>query len=348
MTRTMTGVSVIGDAPESLGAAGARSSRAARWLWRLALANLVANIGIVLTGGAVRLTGSGLGCPTWPRCTEESYVVHGELGLHGAIEFGNRMVTFLVAAVAVACLVAAVRTRVRRASRLALTVALGVPAQALIGGVTVQTGLNPWVVALHLLVSMAIIGVCVWLLKVAGDVAGGAGTRRLAVDGDGATDQRSARLRLLAWLTFATGWAVLYLGTVVTGSGPHSGDLDSRRTGLDPERMSHAHAAAVYLLVALTLTLLALSVRSRAQALSRAAALLLLVELAQAAVGFAQYFLGLPEGLVALHLLGAALTSAALAHVVLCAHPGAAASGGHRAHAASRASTATATKSRLR
>jgi cytochrome c oxidase assembly protein subunit 15 len=129
----------------------------------LAIASLVTNIAIVVTGGVVRLTASGLGCPTWPRCTETSFVPHGELGIHGAIEFGNRMVTFLLAAVAIATFVAAWRYGRRSLTRLALLLALGVPAQDLVGGVTVLTDLNPWIVAFHLLVSMAMIGVAVVL-----------------------------------------------------------------------------------------------------------------------------------------------------------------------------------------
>ena len=113
-------------------------ARLSRHLWPLAVANLLANIGIVVTGGAVRLTGSGLGCPTWPRCTDESYLPHGELGVHGAIEFGNRMLTYVLVAIAVACWLAA-RGRLAehpRAVRLTTIIALGIPAQALLGGVT--------------------------------------------------------------------------------------------------------------------------------------------------------------------------------------------------------------------
>ena len=129
------------------------------WLWQLSVANLIANIAIILTGGAVRLTGSGLGCPTWPRCTNDSYVARGELGIHGVIEFGNRMLTFALVAVAVACWLAALghrrQTGRRRAHRLSTVIALGVPAQAIIGGISVLTELNPWVVSLHLMVSLA-------------------------------------------------------------------------------------------------------------------------------------------------------------------------------------------------
>ena len=135
-----------------------------RWMRPLAWATLVANIGLVVTGGAVRLTGSGLGCPTWPRCTDRSFRPHGELDLHQAIEFGNRMLTFVLVAIAVATFVVAWRTGRRDLRNLALIVALGIPAQAVIGGITVLTDLNPWVVSFHLLCSLAIIGVAVRLL----------------------------------------------------------------------------------------------------------------------------------------------------------------------------------------
>ena len=278
-------------------------------LVKLSWANLVANILIVVTGGAVRLTGSGLGCPTWPRCTEESYVVHDELGLHGAIEFGNRSLTFVLVAIAISCWVAALlpvlRDREgadRRPLAIATVIALGIPAQAVIGGITVHTDLNPWVVALHLLVSMAIIGACVLLL-----------------------DRLVGRPRswALPWArraglaTFLVGWVVLYLGTVVTGSGPHSGDEESRRTGLDPGTMSHVHAWVVYALVALTLATFVLARRDGNLPLRAAALTLLVAEGCQAVIGYTQYFLDLPTALVLLHMLGAALTAAALAWVAI-------------------------------
>ncbi len=294
------------------------------WLERLAWTNLVANVGIVLTGGAVRLTGSGLGCPTWPNCTEESLVPHRALGINGAIEFGNRMLTFVLTAVAIACFVVALRSGHRLAKRLSFAVLLGIPAQALIGGITVLTDLNPWIVAFHLLVSMAMIGLCVWLVE----------TVR---DGPGVKPPSSTRR--LSWLIFAVGWLVLYLGTVVTGSGPHSGDAQSRRTGLDAQVVSHVHASAVYVLVALTIGLVAVTFRTGRSPLRQAAVALLLVEVAQGFVGFLQYYLGVPSGLVAVHLLGAALTSATLTLVVLRAARGQRVSSGSRA---------TATNSRLR
>ncbi len=285
------------------------TSAPTRLLVPLAWANLVANIGIVVTGGAVRLTGSGLGCPTWPRCTDESYVPHGELGLHGAIEFGNRTLTFVLVVISIACWVAALLPVLRdrdgadrRPLLLSTIIALGIPAQAVIGGITVLTDLNPWVVALHLLVSMAIIGVCVLLVD---HLVGRA--RAWA-----APPSRRAALA-----TFAVGWVVLYLGTVVTGSGPHSGDEDSRRTGLDPGTMSHVHAWAVYALVALTIATLVLARREGNLPLRTAALGLLATEAVQGVIGYTQYFLDLPTALVLLHMLGAALTAAGLAWVVV-------------------------------
>ncbi len=266
-----------------------------------AWASLVANVAIVVTGGVVRLTGSGLGCPTWPRCTDEAFTPHGALTYHSAIEFGNRTITFVLAAVAIATFAAAYRVGRRGPLRLSVLLALGVPAQAVLGGVTVLLDLNPWVVAGHLLISMAMISVAVLLLRRVYD-----------------QDRPRARavplpLARLAAVTYLVGWAVLYAGTVVTGSGPHAGDASSPRNGLDPRGMSQLHADLVFLLVGLTvgLVLALLATGARAQAV-RAAKVLLVVELSQGAVGFVQYFSGLPVLVVAVHLLGSALVAAAM------------------------------------
>ena len=248
------------------------------WLRRLAWATLVGNIGIVLTGGAVRLTASGLGCPTWPRCTEESFTPHGALDAHQAIEFGNRTLTFVL--------------RV-----LAFWLALGIPAQAVVGGITVLTDLNPWVVSFHLLVSLAMISLGVLYL------------RRIDTVVVGAAERPSSRLTPLAWAVYAAGWVGLYLGTIVTGSGPHAGDRRVPRNGLDPLQISQLHADAVFLFVGLSIGLLmALRASSGAPAgATRAAAVLVAVELTQGLIGFVQYANDLPIVLVELHLLGAAL-----------------------------------------
>jgi cytochrome c oxidase assembly protein subunit 15 len=280
--------------------------RLARWLWPLAIANLLANIGIVVTGAAVRLTGSGLGCPTWPRCTDASYVAHGELGFHGAIEFGNRMLTFVLTIVAILCFLAALGARHRRATRLSLVIGLGIPLQAVIGGITVLTDLNPWIVAGHFLLSMAIIMVCVALVD------------------ELRSPERAAAPplpRALAWTTLAAGWVVLYLGTVVTGAGPHAGDTDSPRNGIDPATVSHVHAYAVYALVALTVALLVVALRGGHRWLATVTGLVLLIEVLQGVLGWVQYWLDLPVGLVALHMLGAALLAAGLARIALAVLP---------------------------
>lgn len=261
------------------------------WLRRLAWASLFVNVAIVVSGGVVRLTGSGLGCPTWPQCTEDSLVPHRALGHHGLIEFGNRMVTFLIAAVAIATLVVAWRHGRRALTRLAFVLAVGVPLQALIGGISVLTDLNPWVVSFHLLASMAMICVAVvflWLVH----------------------DRPLARPAPLAWAIFVTGWVALYVGTVVTGSGPHAGDAEAPRNGLDPEALSQAHTDVVMVLLGLTIAGVIVW-------RTTAAYVLLGVELAQGVVGFTQYFLDLPIGLVILHLLGAALLATAMTWLLL-------------------------------
>jgi heme a synthase len=280
------------------------------WLDRnlrgLAVASLVVNILIVVTGGVVRLTDSGLGCPTWPRCTDDSFTPHGAMTMHSAIEFGNRMVTFLIAAVAIATFLAAWRSRRTAIRRLALVLALGVPAQAVLGGITVLTDLNPWIVAMHLLVSLAMICVAVVLV------------RRVDEPDSDPVPTTADGVRWLVWAVFWAGWAVLYLGTVVTGSGPHAGDVEAPRNGLDPRAVSQLHTDFVFLLLGLTVaTVLVLRSAEAPRRLRDAATLLLVVELAQGVIGFAQYFTGLPVVLVGLHLLGAALTAAALTWLVL-------------------------------
>jgi cytochrome c oxidase assembly protein subunit 15 len=264
----------------------------------MALASLIANIALVVTGAAVRLTDSGLGCPTWPRCTDQSYTTTPAMGVHGVIEFGNRLLGFVLAAIVIVCFVSAWLQRPRRRSTvlLALGVALGVPGQGVVGGITVLTNLNPWVVGLHFLLSMALI-------------AGAYALWRRAAEGDGApVPLVPAPLRHLARLTAVTSAAVILLGVVVTGSGPHSGDHGAKRNGLDPEAVSQAHADLVFLLIGLTVALyFALRAVTAPPAAVRAALTLLAIELSQGLIGFVQYFTHLPVALVAAHMLGASL-----------------------------------------
>ncbi|SNT62506.1 cytochrome c oxidase assembly protein subunit 15 [Asanoa hainanensis] len=271
-------------------------------LRRLALANIIANVAIVVTGGAVRLTGSGLGCPTWPRCTDASYVPNGEMGIHGVIEFSNRMLGWVVGAVALATLIAAFvhhrRERTvgsRRLNRLALGVFLGIPAQGVVGGITVLTNLNPWVVGLHFLASIGVLAAAYALWRRTVD---GPGPRRTVVP---------SPLRQLVWVLTVVSLAVVALGVIVTGSGPHAGDVDAHRTGLDPETISQVHADVVFLLLGLTLAVWFAARATGARRTARAALVLLAIELSQGVIGFVQYFTGLPEILVGLHMLGACL-----------------------------------------
>jgi cytochrome c oxidase assembly protein subunit 15 len=284
------GVSV--DPPRAAAPTGTRT-----WLRRFGWATLVANIGIVLTGGAVRLTGSGLGCPTWPRCTGGSFTPHGALDYHQAIEFGNRTLTFVLTAIAVGTLVTAWQSGRRDLRRLAVVLALGIPAQALIGGVTVLTDLNPWIVSFHLLVSLAIVSLAVLYLH------------RIDVPHAAATGSSRPHVAL-AWSSFVAAWVVLYLGTVVTGSGPHAGDARAPRNGLDPLQLSQLHADFVFLLLGITVALVVVHP-------SRVTCTLLAVELAQGLIGFVQYFTGLPVVLVGFHLLGASLVAGAVTWVVI-------------------------------
>jgi cytochrome c oxidase assembly protein subunit 15 len=267
---------------------GVRTDRL-RWLRPLGWATLVANCVLVVTGGAVRLTGSGLGCPTWPHCDAGSFTPHGA--------------TFVLTAVAVATFVAAWRSGRRELRVLAGVLALGIPAQAVIGGVTVLTHLNPWVVSLHLLSSMAMIAVAVLFLW--------------RLDRPTPPVARGPAVGL-AWATFAAAWLVLYVGTVVTGSGPHAGDASAPRNGLDPLQVSQLHADVVFLFIGLTIGLLFATVALHLPRSARTAVLTLLVaEIAQGAVGFVQYFTDLPIALVGFHMLGAALISAAVTHALL-------------------------------
>jgi cytochrome c oxidase assembly protein subunit 15 len=276
------------------------TSALGRWLRPLAWATLVANVVLVVTGGAVRLTGSGLGCPTWPRCTDSSFTPHGAMSLHAAIEFGNRMLTFVLVAIAVATFLAAWGSPRRDVRVLAFVLALGIPAQAIIGGITVLTDLNPWVVSFHLLCSLAMIGLSVLLLH------------RLSSP---SVRVSSGPVVVLAWLVFAAAWVVLYLGTVVTGSGPHAGDEDAVRNGLDPLQVSQLHADSVFLFMGLSLGLY-FAVRLAGLSTLPLRVLLVVIVL-QGAIGFVQYFTDLPVVLVAFHMLGAALVSASVTWVLV-------------------------------
>lgn len=272
----------------------------------LAVASLAGQTILVVTGGAVRLTSSGLGCPTWPRCTETSLVNTPEMGIHGFIEFGNRLLTFALAAVAALMLVYLWNLRKDRRDLflLALGLLASIPAQAIIGGITVLTGLNPWVVGLHFLVSMALVVFATLLVNRAFGRTGR--FRTLAMSAlPGMMRPVTGAVALFASLA-------VMLGVAVTGAGPHAGDADAPRNGLDWDLFSHIHAVPAYLVTAGTAVALSVVLMRRIQGPFRSAALgLLAVTVLQAVIGFTQYYNGIPALLVGAHMLGAALLMAA-------------------------------------
>jgi cytochrome c oxidase assembly protein subunit 15 len=283
--------------------------RSPRWVRRVYGANLVAQGAIIVTGAVVRLTGSGLGCPTWPRCTESSFVpvAAQDEGFHKWIEFGNRTLTFVLGLLALLALVAAWRDARRRRvaglprrrtlTALAAVPFLGTVAQAVLGGITVLTGLHPLIVAAHFLLSLVIIAFVTVLLWRAGEP----GDQPVVV-----VVRREIRwgVRVLV----AVMAAVIVVGTLVTASGPHAGDADVARLGLDPQTVSWLHADLVLLGIGLLVGLL---ISLRATRAPRrpvvAAQVALAVFLAQGLIGYVQYFTSLPWVLVAFHVLGAVL-----------------------------------------
>ncbi|MET7302566.1 COX15/CtaA family protein [Embleya sp. NPDC005575] len=268
---------------------------------RVFLANLVAQIGIVVTGGLVRLTDSGLGCDTWPRCDSDTsdWTPHQAVSHHAYIEFGNRMLTYVVGAIAVACVVAAYRLTVRRKDITTLAwMQIGtVVGQAVLGGITVRTDLHPMAVASHLLLSMLLIASAVALYERGGE---GDAPARLLV---------RPEIRWFGYGTLALAAALIVIGTVVTGSGPHAGDLKAKRFDVDIDQMAWLHADLAFLLLGAAVALaLALRVTDAPVAAQHRVRWLLAVLIPQGLIGYIQYFNGLPEWMVLTHMLGAALT----------------------------------------
>lgn len=299
-------------AAASPGRASSRDGLVDRLTWGLAVANLVAQIGIIVTGGAVRLTGSGLGCSQWPLCEPGQFTpeFHAEMTFHPIIEFGNRTLTGVLGVIALA-LVWAVYKREPTASRpaalrrLALLPLVGITIQALIGGVTVWVDLHPAIVGSHMLISLALVAVSTYLLL------------RLARPDAPARPRATRASRTVGGLAVVTGIVLLVLGVVTTGAGPHSGDAtEPYRWALDPAFISRLHALSVWAFVGLVVAGLVLARRSRDAEALRGWGWLLVATLLQGVIGYVQYFTGLPEVLVGLHMLGSALTVVALVHAV--------------------------------
>lgn len=255
---------------------------------------------LIVTGGSVRLTGSGLGCPTWPECTPGSYVPvanQAEGQLHAWIEFGNRLLTFVLLICALAVVTFSVRVSKNAANKervrsLAALQILGIFGQGMLGGVTVLTDLHPLTVAAHYLLSILLIA--------------GAISLRYELIGtpvEKTTGLISFLMPIFVWLTFL----VLVAGTIVTGSGPHAGDEKAQRFGFDPQVVSWIHADLVIALIVLAVMLLLIAHQSGMSLLVRRIGIFLLIAFSQGVIGYIQYFTGLPEALVAAHLIGSTL-----------------------------------------
>ncbi|MFF7839279.1 heme A synthase [Streptomyces ossamyceticus] len=280
-----------------------------RTVRRAALAALVMAVVIVVTGGAVRLTGSGLGCPTWPKCTDDSLTATREMGVHGVIEFGNRMLTYvLCAAVGWAIIAARSQKPYRRdLTRLGWAQFWVVMGNAVLGGIVVLVGLNPYTVAAHFLLSTALIAVAavMWHRTREGDAA----PRPLV----------GTAVRQLVWILVGVTVLLIAVGTVVTGAGPHAGDSSKvARIPLNWETVTKLHAVLAWIVVTLTFALwFVLKAVDAPRDPLRRTRDLFLVLLAQGVIGYVQYFTDLPEVLVGAHMLGSCLVWIATLGVLL-------------------------------
>lgn len=280
------------------------------WERRTLVANLMAQTGIVLTGAIVRLTASGLGCPTWPECVEGSISPTSAQteSWHKYIEFGNRLLTFVLLIIALLAIVAIRQhngaraasglTKRRSLTFLATGSLAGIFAQAILGGITVLTGLHPLTVAAHFMVSIGLITVAQVLLTKAQE-PGDAPVVSLV------PAAVAVGMRVHIWLALS----LLAVGTLVTGSGPHAGDsADVVRLNFDERTISSIHADIVFLFVGLTIGLLiALSATRSNEKIIRLACIVLAICIVQGIIGYTQYFTGLPWALVTVHVLGACL-----------------------------------------
>lgn len=278
-----------------------RRVRIAAW------ASLVIQIVLVGTGGAVRLTGSGLGCPTWPYCTSDSFTTTPEMGIHGIIEFTNRALTGVVVIIAIIAFVLVLRIRFERRELFVLTLlqGLSIPLQAVVGGITVLTGLNSWVVGLHFVISLLLVvdtGILVY---------------RVYTGSRGGITLAPGWLRALTYAAGVLTAITVAFGIITTGSGPHAGDARTPRNGFDPVVMQHVHSWPAYALVAVTIGIVVGTFITRNVYTFRLALGLLLVEAIQIPVGLIQSHIGLPPALVITHMVLAASLVAVMTTTVL-------------------------------
>jgi cytochrome c oxidase assembly protein subunit 15 len=280
-----------------------RKVRVFAWL------SLIFQVLLIATGGAVRLTASGLGCPTWPQCTDGSFVSTPEMGIHGIIEFGNRLLTFVLAIIAIAVFFAVIRMRKQRRDLFVLTLlqGLSIPLQAVIGGITVLTGLNPYIVGIHFVISTVLVSLTTVLVY------------RVYRGPRGAVKVAPSWYLGLAHVTSLLVAITVLVGILTTGSGPHAGDIDTPRNGLDAAFLQHLHSWPAYATFAATIVLVigAFAGGDRFANVRRFTLALLAVEVVQIAVGLTQARLGLPELLVGIHMVLAGVLVSAMTAVVL-------------------------------
>lgn len=255
---------------------------------------LFAQAAIVVTGGAVRLTGSGLGCPTWPECTPGSYTpkpYQVEEQVKVWIEFGNRLLTFVLVLIAITVLISVLASRRKDLRGLALGQVLGIVGQGVLGGITVLTGLHPATVGAHFLLSIVLI----------------AGATSLRARRFSPREEQDALplVRKIALTHIISTILVITLGTIVTGTGPHAGDATTQRFPFDLRTVAWLHADAVIALFGITFGLFV--VHGVMPTTKRRLKIFLAIALSQGAIGYVQWFSDLPELLVGLHLIGSTL-----------------------------------------
>ncbi len=269
-----------------------------RALLKLSTLMVFTQSAIVFTGALVRITGSGLGCSTWPECTPGSYTPTSdqpEAPLHAWIEFGNRLLTFILLINALALMITILKSGKRELRKLGALQILGILAQGVLGGVTVLTALNPATVAAHFLLSIILI-------------AGALSLRQRAHGKSPIEITLIPLVSKLIWLHLLLTSLVLIAGTIVTGSGPHAGDSAAERFNLDSRTMAWIHADLVIALLGVSIALL-IAIRLglagvARQVLSGRIQIFLIIALAQGGIGYIQYFTKLPEALVAAHIIG--------------------------------------------
>lgn len=293
----------------------ARRSVSLRAYRRVTLIALLALYTIVITGALVRLTGSGLGCADWPRCSEERFI-DVSTG-HGAIEQVNRLFTGVVAASVILAVLASVRLNERRRSltNLAVGLVVGVLAQVVIGGIVVLTGLNPWANMAHFLVSMILLANALVLHRLADDRPHTFSATG-AVPGDPASN-KSGSIKMVIG-TAILGLTAVVTGTVVTATGPHAGDEDAVRFGFSIHNVARIHGSTVIATLA-AVALLLWKTKGKSRAFELRVSRLLGIASMQAVVGYVQYLADVPALLVAVHIALAAGVWLALVDVVYCA-----------------------------